>query len=316
MGEEAFARSFHPEGVARQTMAIAASPDRTWDLRRVRVPTLVVHGLVDPLVTPERRHRHGAGDPRRQARHVPGHGPRPARDRDGTTSSTRSPTTPGAPARTGRRATAPRWADLGGRPPHARRARRRGRARCRRSGSPWPSAPGIAELRRTTRDEPDYDVLMRRPARPARPPRADDERDHRDHRRAGAAAGRGRVPGRAAGDDAGRAAVGHVRRVRPAADGPARLADDPVPQPGGRRRPHRRLPAADRRPEAPGRRRRSRRSATASSPAATRTTTCRCCSPPTPGSCSTPRTTCRAEFPQLPAFDTYDELAAAIAAAA
>jgi pimeloyl-ACP methyl ester carboxylesterase len=52
MGEEAFARSFHPEGVARQTMAIAASPDRTWDLRRVRVPTLVVHGLVDPLVTP------------------------------------------------------------------------------------------------------------------------------------------------------------------------------------------------------------------------------------------------------------------------
>ena len=33
-------------------MAIAASPDRTWDLRRVRVPTLVIHGLLDPLVTP------------------------------------------------------------------------------------------------------------------------------------------------------------------------------------------------------------------------------------------------------------------------
>ena len=52
LGEEAFARSYQPDGVARQTMAIAASPDRTWDLRRVRVPTLVVHGLLDPLVTP------------------------------------------------------------------------------------------------------------------------------------------------------------------------------------------------------------------------------------------------------------------------
>lgn len=52
LGEEALARSYHPEGAARQTMAIAASPDRTWDLRRVRVPTLVVHGLLDPLVVP------------------------------------------------------------------------------------------------------------------------------------------------------------------------------------------------------------------------------------------------------------------------
>ena len=52
MGEEAFARSYHPEGAARQSAAIAASPDRTWDLRRVRVPTLVVHGLLDPLVAP------------------------------------------------------------------------------------------------------------------------------------------------------------------------------------------------------------------------------------------------------------------------
>ena len=33
-------------------MAIAASPDRTWDLRRVRVPALVIHGILDPLVTP------------------------------------------------------------------------------------------------------------------------------------------------------------------------------------------------------------------------------------------------------------------------
>jgi pimeloyl-ACP methyl ester carboxylesterase len=45
-------RSFRPRGVMRQTAAIVASPDRTAGLRRVRVPTLVVHGLADPLVRP------------------------------------------------------------------------------------------------------------------------------------------------------------------------------------------------------------------------------------------------------------------------
>ena len=50
--EEAFVRSYFPEGAARQAIAVAASPDRTWDLRRVRVPALVIHGLLDPLVTP------------------------------------------------------------------------------------------------------------------------------------------------------------------------------------------------------------------------------------------------------------------------
>ena len=49
--QEAFERSYQPEGVARQTMAIAASPDRTEGLRRLKVPALVIHGLVDPLVT-------------------------------------------------------------------------------------------------------------------------------------------------------------------------------------------------------------------------------------------------------------------------
>ena len=33
-------------------MAIAASPDRTPDLRRLNVPTLVIHGLLDKLVLP------------------------------------------------------------------------------------------------------------------------------------------------------------------------------------------------------------------------------------------------------------------------
>ncbi len=45
-------RSFTPEGIARQTAAIGGSPDRTARLRGVRVPALVIHGLLDPLVKP------------------------------------------------------------------------------------------------------------------------------------------------------------------------------------------------------------------------------------------------------------------------
>jgi pimeloyl-ACP methyl ester carboxylesterase len=45
-------RSFRPAGVLRQTAAIVASPDRTAGLQRVRVPSLVIHGLADPLVRP------------------------------------------------------------------------------------------------------------------------------------------------------------------------------------------------------------------------------------------------------------------------
>jgi pimeloyl-ACP methyl ester carboxylesterase len=45
-------RSFRPEGTARQTAAIAASPDRTKGLAGVTAPTLVIHGLADPLVLP------------------------------------------------------------------------------------------------------------------------------------------------------------------------------------------------------------------------------------------------------------------------
>lgn len=45
-------RGFHPDGTARQLMAIAASPDRTDDLGSVTAPTLVIHGLLDRLVKP------------------------------------------------------------------------------------------------------------------------------------------------------------------------------------------------------------------------------------------------------------------------
>ena len=45
-------RSHHPAGGARQLVAIAASGDRTPVVRKIRVPTLVIHGDEDPLVRP------------------------------------------------------------------------------------------------------------------------------------------------------------------------------------------------------------------------------------------------------------------------
>lgn len=45
-------RGRNPGGVTRQLAAIVQSPDRRPMLATVRVPTLVVHGLDDPLVTP------------------------------------------------------------------------------------------------------------------------------------------------------------------------------------------------------------------------------------------------------------------------
>lgn len=45
-------RSYRPVGIARQTTAIMASPDRTDGLGKVSAPTLVIHGLVDRLVKP------------------------------------------------------------------------------------------------------------------------------------------------------------------------------------------------------------------------------------------------------------------------
>jgi pimeloyl-ACP methyl ester carboxylesterase len=43
-------RGIHPDGTARQLIAILASGDRTDSLRRLRVPTTVIHGGDDPLI--------------------------------------------------------------------------------------------------------------------------------------------------------------------------------------------------------------------------------------------------------------------------
>jgi pimeloyl-ACP methyl ester carboxylesterase len=48
----AFDRCFCPEGVARQMMAIVATPSRTPALANIKVPALVIHGSADRLIDP------------------------------------------------------------------------------------------------------------------------------------------------------------------------------------------------------------------------------------------------------------------------
>lgn len=57
-------RGLHPQGSARQTAAIMASPSRVPQLKRLKTPTLILHGKADPLVPVD-----AAYD---LARHIPG----------------------------------------------------------------------------------------------------------------------------------------------------------------------------------------------------------------------------------------------------
>ncbi len=49
---QTYDRAYEPAGTARQLLAVLASGDRVEGLRSLSIPTLVVHGDVDPLVTP------------------------------------------------------------------------------------------------------------------------------------------------------------------------------------------------------------------------------------------------------------------------
>ena len=72
-------RAYNPAAVARQLVAIAASGDRTKVVRRIKAPTLVIHGDEDPLVRPAcgeetaRVIREGGGDARVEIIHGMGH---------------------------------------------------------------------------------------------------------------------------------------------------------------------------------------------------------------------------------------------------
>lgn len=46
-----FDRMFHPVGSAFQIAAVASDGDRSAELRSLRIPSLVIHGRVDPLIT-------------------------------------------------------------------------------------------------------------------------------------------------------------------------------------------------------------------------------------------------------------------------
>lgn len=50
MFREAHARCFHPQGSAFQVAAVTATGDRTEALCELDVPTLVIHGRLDPLI--------------------------------------------------------------------------------------------------------------------------------------------------------------------------------------------------------------------------------------------------------------------------
>jgi pimeloyl-ACP methyl ester carboxylesterase len=52
IAEASYDRDHDPGGPGRQLAAIIASGDRTPELRKISVPTLVVHGTADPLVSP------------------------------------------------------------------------------------------------------------------------------------------------------------------------------------------------------------------------------------------------------------------------
>lgn len=49
---ESFDRAFYPEGASRQLAAIRGSADRSEALRKLSVPTLVLHGRADKLILP------------------------------------------------------------------------------------------------------------------------------------------------------------------------------------------------------------------------------------------------------------------------
>lgn len=73
-------RGFNPVGVGRQLLAILASGDRTSALRSLRVPTLVIHGDRDPLVTKSGGEATAAAIPGARLIMIPGMGhdlPRP-----------------------------------------------------------------------------------------------------------------------------------------------------------------------------------------------------------------------------------------------
>jgi pimeloyl-ACP methyl ester carboxylesterase len=67
-------RSFYPVGIARQMAAIVANGDRREKLKKVKAPTVVLHGADDPLVPVEGGKDTAASIAGAELRIVPGMG--------------------------------------------------------------------------------------------------------------------------------------------------------------------------------------------------------------------------------------------------
>ena len=71
--------AFFPDGAPRQLAAIFASGDRSDELAQLDVPTLVIHGRDDTLISPDGGCPHRRTDSDGQPDHARRHGPRPSR---------------------------------------------------------------------------------------------------------------------------------------------------------------------------------------------------------------------------------------------
>ncbi len=69
-----YRRAFNPAGVMRQRGAIGVDGDRTEELKRLSVPTVVLHGADDPLVQPVGGEETAAAIPGAELRIIPGMG--------------------------------------------------------------------------------------------------------------------------------------------------------------------------------------------------------------------------------------------------
>ena len=67
-------RSYCPGGFARQMAAVIASGDRRASLRRIKAPTMVIHGAEDPLIPPACGRDTAANIPGAEFRIIPGMG--------------------------------------------------------------------------------------------------------------------------------------------------------------------------------------------------------------------------------------------------
>ena len=72
--EESYERCYYPEGMARQTAAILKSGSRVERLERIGVPSLVIHGVDDPLLPVEAGKDTAATIPGAELELIPGMG--------------------------------------------------------------------------------------------------------------------------------------------------------------------------------------------------------------------------------------------------